>query len=91
MAEIMDATDWQKHTSGAWSTFRGKVGRRSSPRRTGPEGACTGSPNRGPPRVRVTLAALKRKHAELLALHASDLSYREIADAMRLNPASALC
>ena len=39
-------------------------------------------------KVRATLAALKRQHAELLALHASDLSYQEIADAMRLNPAS---
>jgi DNA-directed RNA polymerase specialized sigma24 family protein len=40
-------------------------------------------------KVRTTLAVLKRQHAEILALHASDLSYREIADAMRLNPAPA--
>jgi RNA polymerase sigma-70 factor (ECF subfamily) len=38
--------------------------------------------------VRATLAGLKRKHAELLTLHASDLSYGEIADAMRINPSS---
>lgn len=39
-------------------------------------------------KVRTTLAALRRKHAELLTLHAGDLSYREIAEVMSLNPAS---
>jgi RNA polymerase sigma-70 factor (ECF subfamily) len=39
-------------------------------------------------KVRITLAALKRQHAELLTLFASDVSYREIAEALRLNPAS---
>ena len=39
-------------------------------------------------KVRLTLAALKRQNAEILVLYASDVSYREIADAMHLNPAS---
>ena len=39
-------------------------------------------------KVRETLAALKVQYAKLLALQASDLSYRDIADAMCLNPAS---
>lgn len=38
-------------------------------------------------KVRFTLAALKREQAEILALQASDLSYREIAEVMSLNPA----
>lgn len=39
-------------------------------------------------RVRVALAAIERRQAELLLLRANDLSYDEIAAALGLNPAS---
>lgn len=39
-------------------------------------------------RVRQVLSAIAPRHAELLLLRANDLSYRELAAALNLNPAS---
>lgn len=95
--------DSKAHNLGAWlyrSAVRlGLDDLRASARRRRREGIAPGAAaGKGPldqllrdeqaRKVRATLAALGRKHAGLLTLHASDLSYRDIADAMRLNPAS---
>ena len=39
-------------------------------------------------RVRLVLALMSRRHAELLLLRANDLSYEELAGALGLNPSS---